>query len=274
MSPDQYCLLDCGDKEKVELLGKWKLIRPCPQALWKKTQLEHWKNPDSIFIRTAEEKGYWQKFSEVPDKWLVESENRLKWEIEPNQFGNVGVFTEHWLYTEDLLRLFAPKSKVLNLFTYSGSNCVILAKNGLQITAVDSSKQAMNTYNQNLENNNISKEGQRFILEDAFKFLAREERRGNTYDGIMVDAPSYGRGTKGEVFKIEDHLVDMLQICQKLMHDQSKLILTLHSPRFTPEILRILCSQIFADKKVETSEIVQTCKSGIGLPSGFLVKVS
>lgn len=273
MNPNQYRLLDCGDKEKVEMFGPWKLIRPCPQALWKKTKPNLWEKPDSVFIRTGEEKGYWQKHSNVPDKWLVESSNGLKWEVEPNQFGNIGVFTEHWLYAEDLLKLFDPKSKVLNLFTYSGSNCVILAKNGIQITAVDSSKQAMTTYNTNLENNGISKDGQRFILEDAFKFIAREVRREAKYDGLMIDAPSYGRGTKGEVFKIEDHLVDMLHTCRELMHDQSKLILTLHSPRFTPEILRILCSQIFSNKTVETGEIVQTCESGIYLPSGFLVKV-
>jgi 23S rRNA (cytosine1962-C5)-methyltransferase len=272
--PKVYQLLDCGDKEKVELFGEYKLIRPCPQALWSKTRPDLWNNPDSVFIRTSEEKGYWQKPNpKMPDKWLINSSNGLIWEIEPNQFGNVGVFTEHWLYAESLLELFPKQGKVLNLFTYSGSNCVVLAKNGLPITAVDSSRQAMTTYNQNLENNGISKDGQRFILEDAFKFIAREARRESKYDGLMIDAPSYGRGTKGEVFKIEDHLVDLLKTCQQLMHPRSVLILTLHSPRFTPAILNILCQSLFPGKQVETSEIVQTCLSGVGLPSGFLVKI-
>lgn len=273
MNSKTYQLLDCGDKEKVEMFGPFKLVRPCPQALWQKTDPKAWENIDSVFIRTTEEKGYWDKSGPVPESWQIESANGLTWNIEPNQFGNVGVFTEHWLYADALSTWFKPKGKVLNLFTYSGSNCVLLAKNGFQVTAVDSSKQAMTTYNANLENNRVSTEGQRFILEDAFKFIAREVRRESQYDAIMIDAPSYGRGTKGEIFKIEDHLVDVLHNCKKLLTPDGKLVLTLHSPRFTPMILNILCGQIFEDKTVETQEIVPICASGIGLPSGFLVKI-
>ncbi len=274
MYPLPYRLLDCGDKEKLEMFGQFKLVRPCPQALWPKTRPEMWNNIDSVFIRTSEEKGYWNKHNKnMPDSWQISSANELVWQIEPNQFGNVGVFTEHWLYADSLVDFFQSKGKILNLFTYSGSNCLILAKNGFSITVVDSSRQALNTYNQNLQNNGISLKGQRFILEDVFKFVRREVRRGNQYDGIMVDAPSYGRGTKGEIFKIEDDLAELILTCFKLLTPEGKMILTLHSPRFTPKILEILINQLFKEKTVEVSEIVPVCESGVGLPSGFLVKV-
>ncbi len=274
MKPLPYRLLDCGDKEKLEMFGQFKLVRPCPQALWPKNKPEMWSNVDSVFIRTSEEKGYWNKHNHnIPDNWQITSANGLIWQIELNQFGNVGVFTEHWLYADNLVNFFQPKGKILNLFTYSGSNCVILAKNGFSITVVDSSRQALSTYNQNLQNNKISLKGQRFILEDVFKFIRREVRRNSQYDGIMVDAPSYGRGTKGEIFKIEDDLVELILTCFKLLTPKGKMILTLHSPRFTPKILEILVSQLCKGKTVEVSEIVPICESGVGLPSGFLVKV-
>jgi 23S rRNA (cytosine1962-C5)-methyltransferase len=270
-----YKLLDCGNREKLELFGEFKLVRPCPQAMWPKLRPEWWQQVDAIFVRTQEEKGYWQKLNpQLPNQWYVTSSNGLIWEIEPNEFGNVGVFTEHWLYADELLDFFPKSGKILNLFTYSGSNCVILAKNGFSITAVDSSRQAITTYNHNLQNNHISLVGQRFILEDAYKFVAREVRRRKQYDGIMIDAPSYGRGTKGEIFKIEDHLVKLLVESYKLLTPAGKMVLTLHSPRFTPKILEILVSQLFSTRTVTVSELVPICESGVGLPSGFLVKVS
>lgn len=267
-----YKLLDCGDQKKVEIFGDYKLIRPCPQALWKKTKPELWLNPDSEFERTGMEKGSWNG-KKLPQNWEIMSSDGLKWKIEPNEFGNLGVFTEHWSYTEELKKILSPEGKTLNLFTYSGSNCVSLVKAGFQITAVDSSKNAMDTFSYNLEINNLSREGQRIILEDAYKFMAREQRRDAKYSSIMIDAPSYGRGTKGEVFKIEDDLIKLLESSKQILTPDGKIILTLHSPRFTPANLRILCGQIFPDKKVESAEILVNCESGIELPSGFLVKI-
>jgi 23S rRNA (cytosine1962-C5)-methyltransferase len=276
-----YHLLDCGDQKKVEQFGQYKLIRPCPQALWPITKPELWTNADSEFVRGEGEKGRWKalKTSDgalgggFPAHWEVESPDGLKWLVEPNEFGNVGIFTEHWTYANDLIGFFPLRGKILNLFTYSGSNCLTLVRAGYKVTAVDSSKSAMDTYTYNLGLNNLSREGQRLILEDVYKFVAREQRRGATYDGIMIDAPSYGRGTKGEVFKIEDDLVRLLKVVKDLLAPQGKLVLTLHSPRFTPVSLEIICQQIFPNCPVEAKEIIQVCQSGMRLPSGFLVKV-
>lgn len=132
----------------------------------------------------------------------------------------------------------------------------------------------MDRYTSNLENNGVSMVGQKIVLEDCYKYVAREVRRGSKYDGIMIDAPSYGRGTKGEVFKIEDDLVKLLKASYELLPPTGYMVITLHSPRFTPAILQILMSKLFTNHKVTAEEIVQTCESGTGLPSGFLVRVS
>lgn len=272
----KYRLLDCGDYKKVEMLGDYKFIRPCPQACWKPFNHTLWTNPDVIFERTGEEKGNYTTISNkrVPESWTLENEAGLSWNIEPNEFGNIGIFTEHWIYANKLEEFFDTGKKILNLFTYSGSNCVNLVKAGYSVTAVDSSKVALSTYTRNLELNDLSRDGQRLILEDCYKFISREERRDAKYDGIMVDAPSYGRGTKGEVFKIEDDIRNILEACKSILAPKGKMIITLHSPRFTPEILRIMTQQIFSNKIVTVEEILNTCESGIGLPSGMLVKIA
>ena len=281
----KYKLLDCGNQKKLEQLGDYKVIRPCPQAMWEPSDLTLWEGADSEYVQTTGESGQWKNLKPDPamkrnkagsgleDSWLIESPDGLTWEIEPNEYGNIGVFTEHWMYGPALGDEFKKGGKILNLFTYSGSSCVSLADQGFKITAVDSSKAAMDRYTYNLELNGIKREGQKLVLEDAFKFVSREVRRGAIYDGIMVDAPSYGRGTKGEVFKIEEDLVKMLQACDQLLSKSGLMVITLHSPRFTPAILQIMMSKLFPTRKVTTSEIVPTCESGVGLPSGFLVKV-
>ena len=317
----QYHFLDCGLGRKLEKFGEFILIRPCPQAMWNPTKPNLWNDFDAEFCRTTEEKGEWRvnpggpnKIYTLPKDWLINSKNGLVWKIEPNDFGNLGVFCEHWEYTNSLVDFFGKsekfdkteenfeqneqneneqneqnsndynnnssekieknsKIKILNLFTYSGSSCIWLVKQGFSVTAVDSSKSAMDLYNFNLEQNKLKKDGQRLILEDVDKFVDREIRREAEYDGIMIDAPSYGRGRKGELFKIEEHLVNLLKKAKTLLKRDGKLILTLHSPRFTPAILSILVGQIFEGKNVETSEIMLKCQNGIDLPSGFLVRV-
>jgi 23S rRNA (cytosine1962-C5)-methyltransferase len=281
-----YRLLDCGNGQKVEILGEYKVIRPCPQAIWKPFNPKLWEGADSIYSRTTGEKGEWkaQKNPDgakrnklgmgIPVSWTIKSPSGLQWQIEPNEFGNVGVFTEHWQYGPDLVSFFNKKGKILNLFSYTGSSCVDLIKAGYKMTVVDSSTSAIDGFTHNLGLNHISRDGQKLVLEDVNKFILREVRRESQYDGIMCDAPSFGRGTKGEVFNIEDQLVKMLETCKSLLSKQGRLVLTLHSPRFTPEILKILCEQIFAKKRVEVSEILNPCESGVNLPSGFLVKVS
>jgi len=283
---DEYRLLDCGDGFKLEQFGSYKLKRPCPQAVWQPFNPALWTGIDAEFVRTVAEKGEWQSLpggKVLPDQWSVTSPNGLEWQIEPNDFGNLGVFTEHWMYTPKLPEFFTGTAdenpdffqhfSVLNVFTYSGSNCVDLAKKGFQVTAVDSSRSAMNSYTTNLDENKVDRTGQRLVLEDALKFMLREGRREKKYDAIMIDAPSYGRGTKGEIFSIEEHLRDLITAAKTIFKPEGKMIITLHSPRFTPAILQILLQQMFSTKTVTVEEIINHCESGVGLPSGFLAMI-
>ena len=273
-----YTLLDCGDKQKLEQIGQYKIIRPCPQALWPKLNPEAWtKGIDAEFVRTTEEKGTWNwtiPVDRIPENWKVKSPNGLIWNIEPNDFGNIGIFAEHWGYAEEISEEFKPNCGVLNLFTYFGSNAVRLVQKGFSLTAVDSSKLAMTNYVGNLENNHLDRTGQRLIKEDAYTFVQREVRRGAKYEAIMADAPSYGKGTKqNQMFKIEDDLIALMIDCEKLLTEDGKMIFTLHSPRFTPAGLEILSAQLFPNRKTSCREIFMEAASGVRLPSGFLVKI-
>jgi 23S rRNA (cytosine1962-C5)-methyltransferase len=272
----KYRLLDAGNQKKVEKLGDYKILRPCPQALWKPYNNDLWQNADFEYIKTDGEKGVWKNLSgkKLPSSWVVTSEELgVEWRVEPNEFGNIGIFTEHWTYSKDLLGFFDKQYPVLDLFSYSGSNVMYLIKNGFRITAVDSSRAAMDDFTTNLALNKFAREGHKLVLEDCQKYISREERRGKKYQNVIIDSPSFGRGTKGEVFKIEENLVKMLKTVNLLLESDGRLILTLHSPRFTPMILNILLRQIFSDKEVETSEILNPCESGVSIPSGFLVKI-
>jgi len=281
----EYRLIDCGDQKKLEQVGEYRIIRPCPQAMWPKTLEAEWEKADSIFVRGEGEKGYWKNLKPnqdvkrkqagqgVPETWITTSKEGIQWQVEPNDFGNIGIFTEHWIYAPSLATFFDKKEKILNLFSYTGSNAMGLIAQGFQITAVDSSNAAMDSYTMNMGLNKFSRVGQRLILEDAVKFLQKEERREALYGGIMIDAPSYGRGTKGEVFKIEDNLIKLLELSKQILLPNGKIVLTLHSPRFTPTILKVMIQKLFPDKTVEAEEIIQICESKVPLPSGFLVKI-
>ncbi len=281
----EYRLIDCGDQKKLEQAGEYRIIRPCPQAMWPKTLDAEWAKAESEFMRGEGEKGVWKNLNPnpevkrkqagpgIPENWTVESPDGLKWQVEPNQFGNIGIFTEHWIYAPSLVDFFNKKDKILNLFSYTGSNAMGLIKAGFEVTAVDSSSAAMDSYTMNLGLNSLSRNGQRLILEDAQKFMQKEEKRAAKYGGIIIDAPSYGRGTKGEVFKIEENLIKLLELSKQILTPNGKIILTLHSPRFTPTILKVMIQKLFPNKTVETSEIIQICESKIPLPSGFLVRI-
>jgi 23S rRNA (cytosine1962-C5)-methyltransferase len=276
MQIKKYKLIDSGDKRKLEQVGKYKIIRPCPQAMWKPFSPELWEKYDVEFIRDSSEKGKWDwkiPKGSIQSKWTVTNQDELIWNIEPNEFGNIGIFPEHWEYTQKILdNLKSKRSEILSLFCYSGSNSLALVKAGHKLTMVDSSKVAITHLMDNVKVNELNQSLLRLIVEDAYKFASREQRRDKKYDCLLIDAPSFGRGTKGEVFSIEDGLIKLIEVSKSLIHENSILLFTLHSPRFTALGLETMFSQAFVDKKVEVSEIIVEMESSKkGLPSGYLV---
>lgn len=281
-----YQLLDSGDGRKLEKIGDYVLIRPAPQAIWQPFSPELWSQAHSEFLKEKGEKGIWrprnlpegvkknQAGRGVPDSWTVVSPSKIKYAVEPNDYGNIGIFPEHWLYSQDLVSLLPKKPKVLNVFTYTGSSCLDLVKAGAEVTVVDSTKSAINTYVHNLEANGFSRQGQRLILEDAMKFLEREKRRNSKYDCVMIDAPSYGRGTKGEIFDLEKELIRLLELSNTLCAEDGTIIFTLHSPRYTQAALEQVVRQMFSSRKdILVQELKLPAKSDSYLTAGILIQI-
>ena len=276
----KYELIDCGEGEKLEAFGDYKIIRPAPQALWAKRDKTLWKKPDGRFNRGNTEKGAWVFYNPELEKmttWQTRSSDDLIWNIVPNDYGNVGVFVEHWLYTPTILKFLDSNNlkaeSILDLFCYSGSNAISLVKAGHKVTAVDSSRSALELYTKNLEANQLSRDGQRLIFEDCLKFVNRETRRNAKYKVILADAPSYGRGTKGEVFNIEDDFVKLLTALKEILADKGRLFFTLHSPRYTTTALKNISSTIFVDCNITVEELIVESRTKIGLPSGHLMVI-
>ena len=263
-----YQLLDCGNQVKIERFGDYILQRPCPQALW---SLSADAEVDASFDIAQGEKGKW--VGDIPTHWTVESPHGLQWKVEPNEYGNIGLFPEHWTYAEKLLNHFEKKIQVLSAFSYSGSSTVPLVNAGHRVTVVDSSKSAMNLYTKNLELNELTRDGQRLMLDDVNTFMAREKRRGSRYDGLIIDAPSYGRGIKkNQIFSIEKDFISLLELTNTLMSKQGKALITLHSPRFTPLLLEQLAADVFGNA-VEVEEIFIRSLTDRKLPSGYAIWV-
>lgn len=266
-SNNSYQILDSGNGRKLEKIGDYTIIRPSTQAFWNTQNSSAWNTYDSEFNRRSDSKGSWT--GKLPTKWQIDHHG-VKWNIVPNEFGNIGVFFEHMEYTSDLLQNFNKNDLILNLFAYSGSSVMPLLKEGYKVVAVDSSKQSMALYTANLELNKISRDGQKLILEDGNKFLKREARRENKYKSIILDPPTFGKGTKGEVFSIENDLLEMLLDIKNVTDRQATIVMTLHSPKFTQIVLENLLASTFLKAEIKVRELFIKVGSGLSLPSGYL----
>jgi 23S rRNA (cytosine1962-C5)-methyltransferase len=211
-----YELLDSGDNKKLERYGSFSMIRPETQALWAPSKPEAWKKAQAEF-RWAEPKGSWKK-SGAPDTWNL-AWNEARFSIRLTGFKHTGVFPEqaaNWEWIEECVSAL-NKPRVLNLFGYTGIASIVAAKKGAQVTHVDASKQSNEWSRANSEMSEVPEGSIHYLFEDALKFVEREARRGNLYDGIILDPPAFGRGPKKEVWKIEESLPKLLQATAKIL---------------------------------------------------------
>jgi 23S rRNA (cytosine1962-C5)-methyltransferase len=220
-----YELIDSGNEEKLERYGKYILRRPDPQALWKKSQLEtEWKNADAIFL--ADRKTWKKKNESMQNEWQI-SFGDLKFNIKPTAFKHTGVFPEqesNWQFIKEKVQSRKSKGntepiKVLNLFGYTGGATLAALSSGAEVTHVDGSKSAITWAKENAELSGLINKPVRWIIDDARKFVMREIKRGGKYDAIIMDPPSFGRGGKGEIWKIETDFIKLLDECQKIISD-------------------------------------------------------
>jgi 23S rRNA (cytosine1962-C5)-methyltransferase len=234
-----YELIDSGNEEKLERYGKYVLRRPDPQALWNKTLSEReWKEADAFFFRDSERKG-WRKDKEMQNEWQISFDD-LKFNIKPTAFKHTGIFPEqepNWKFIKKNIEYrisniekenktniqhstFNIRPKILNLFGYTGGATLAGLSAGAEVTHVDGSKAAINWAKENAELSGFDKKPVRWIIDDARKFVMREIKRGGKYDGIVMDPPSFGRGGKGEIWKIESDFINLIEDCEKILSDK------------------------------------------------------
>ena len=220
-----YELLDTSDGERLERWGKYILIRPDPQVIWKgKREHKLWSKADAIYRRSNSGGGAWVK-NNVPEKWTIGYDG-MTFNLKPMGFKHTGLFPEqaaNWDWFSRLIeerRKQGKKVKVLNLFAYTGGATAAAAKAGAEVVHVDASKGMVAQAKENLASSGLADAPVRYIVDDCRKFVEREIRRGNKYDGIIMDPPSYGRGPGGEVWKLDDAVCDFVSLCEKLVSDE------------------------------------------------------
>lgn len=218
-----YECIDAGNGEKLERWGKVIFRRPDPQAMWPIENDDSWKNVDGFYHRSNKGGGYWDFKKQLPDYWTVNYKD-LTFKVSPTNFKHTGLFPEqatNWDFMMEKISNANREVKVLNLFAYTGGATMACSKAGaIEVVHVDASKGMTEWAKENmrlchLENNRI-----RFIVDDCLKFVEREARRGNKYDAIVMDPPSYGRGPNGEVWKFEHNLHNLINACMKILSDK------------------------------------------------------
>ncbi len=283
LSPEwrDYELIDSGDFEKLERWGNYVTVRPEPQAIWHKTlSEEEWgRLATAVFRRDSrnEERGEWRVAPKMPSRWQVGFDYRkmhLRMRLALTSFKHVGLFpeqAENWKFIYDRCEDMVARGKrprVLNLFAYTGGATLAARSAGADVTHVDSVKQVVSWSRENMEASGLK--DVRWIVDDALKFVRREVKRGNRYDGIILDPPAYGRGPDGEKWILEENLCEMLECCAALLSPKdSFLVLNLYSMGLSAMLSRSVVNQIFGKPAHEQfGELYFTDRGAKNLPLG------
>lgn len=282
----EYQLIDSGDFEKLERFGKWVLRRPEPQAVWSKSLSEQdWEiQSHAAFVRKNNEardgdSGNWTVKRGMPDRWhvnYVHGSLKFKMRLALTAFKHVGLFPEqsdNWDFIAKKIKdlKLSEKPKVLNLFAYTGGASVAACQAGADVTHVDSVKQVVSWSRENMEESGL--DGIRWVVEDAFKFVQREVRRGKKYDGIILDPPAYGRGPDGEKWVLERQINELLAMCAEILTPTGFFVINLYSLGFSTLITQNLIAQHFPNRvDVESGELYLEDQFKKKLPLGTFLR--
>ena len=273
---DDYELIDADSGERLERWGNIILIRPDPPIIWsgdRKNPL--WKNAHAVYHRSGSGGGYWETLKKVPDVWSI-GYGGLTFRLKPMGFKHTGLFPEqavNWSLAERLIKAENRPLSVLNLFAYTGAASLACLKAGAKVTHVDASKGMVQWAKENAAASGLEKAPVRWLVDDCLKFVKREIRRGNKYDAIIMDPPSYGRGPNGEVWKLEQQLTELLSETGRLLSDNAVFFfLNSYTGGLSPTILNYMVSRYVSKNKggrVYTDEIgLYITDKGISLPAG------
>ena len=272
-----YKIIDMADGQKLEKWGDVILSRPDPQIVWKnKSYPEEWKKANAIYSRSKTGGGSWEYKKKVPSAWQIKYKD-LTFNIKPMGFKHTGLFPEqavNWDWMRDKIKNSNREIKVLNLFAYTGGATVACLAAGASVCHVDSSKGMVTWAKENVLSSGLSERPVRYIVDDVKKFVNREIRRENKYDAIIMDPPSYGRGSNGEVWQFEDSIYDLVELCTKVLSDKPLFFLiNSYTTGISSTVLANILNLTIAKRykgKVESGEIgLPMEKSSLVLPAGI-----
>ena len=275
-----YELLDATDGNRLERWGETILIRPDPQVVWKTPkQSPLWAKADAVYHRSNQGGGEWEYKRRLPEKWKIscgEGEDKLTLIVSPTGFKHTGVFPEqavNWDLCSELIKNAGREINVLNMFAYTGGATLACAKAGAKVCHLDAVKGMVDWGRTNAKLSGLSDKPIRWIVDDAVKFLGREIRRGNRYDGIILDPPSYGRGTNGEMWKLEDSICDLMNMCTEVLSDNPLfIVLNSYTTGLSSSVMTYLLQMTVGRKykiRVDSQEIgLPVEQTGLAVPAG------
>ena len=273
-----YELLDSGNGQKLERFGKYTLVRPDPQIIWKPTLPQsEWNKADAIFIRTKEDRGNWKFNTQLPEKWLCNYQNISFW-VKLSPFKHTRVFPEqsiHWDFVTEKLQKTTGEKKVLNLFGYTGIASLVAAAAGAHVTHIDASYPTIGWARENQKASGLEEKPIRWILDDCFKFVQREIKRGVKYDGIIMDPPSFGHGPDGEMWKFNESFPRLLSACKQILSDDPLfIIINAYAISTSAITLENMLKDLNLGGTIESGELALEEKSGRLLSTGIFARWS
>ena len=273
---NDYELIDAAAGERLERWGDIILVRPDPQVIWQGEKNDpRWNNAHAVYHRSSSGGGHWEMLKKVPDVWPI-SYNGLTFRLKPMGFKHTGLFPEqavNWKLAEKLITKANRPIKVLNMFAYTGGATIACLKAGASVTHVDASRGMVQWAKENAVSSGLSDRPVRWLVDDCLKFVKREIRRGNKYDAIIMDPPSYGRGPDGEVWKLENQIGELLSETAQILSDNALFVfLNSYTGGLSPTILNYMVQMTFPQKvnsSVFTEEIgLKVTNKNIVLPCG------
>lgn len=275
LAPDwkDYKILGSGDGLKLELWKDIMLLRPDPQAIWRATVDYSEYDCHARYKRDSSGGGKWMINKPMPDEWTIDWRD-CKFYIKPTGFKHTGLFPEqavNWSKLSERVTDCITRGrqlKILNLFAYTGASTAVLAKRGARVTHVDAAKGMVERAKLNCKLNGVAPENTRFIVDDCKKFVAREIKRGKTYDAVIMDPPSYGRGAGGEVWKMEDDIYDLVRLTARVLDDPSFFLINSYTTGLQPQTISNILTLTLPRSEVEAYEVCLPTEQKIALPCG------
>lgn len=270
-----YELIDCGGGEKLERWGKYLLVRPDPQAIWDTPRTDsRWQKPHGRYARSSTGGGQWAK-KDVPERWTVDYKG-LTFNIKPMNFKHTGLFPEqaaNWDFCMEAIENAGRPISVLNLFAYTGAATVACAAAGASVCHVDAAKGMVAWAKENAQSSGVADRPIRWIVDDCAKFVQREIRRGHTYDAVIMDPPSYGRGPSGEIWKLEENLWPFVELVTQVLSDKPLFFLiNSYTTGLAPSVLTYILETLITKKHgghTESQELgLPVTNTGLALPCG------